>query len=217
MNSLADRFIPGAPEALGLSRWLGGPTRHGFPTQPGLIALLMPDVASRVMLEVVAWLAWTGSVRVVDGGNCFNAYRVARALQRLLFFARQSARRQMLGLEGLTLDALLERIQVSRAFTCYQMATLLDALPAGPQPVLALGFLDTFYDENAPLIERQRLLQGCMRQLQRLSQQAVVVVSLRPLRLPQVDAAGLLEIVQSAADQSLFQEEVQPELQPRLL
>lgn len=174
---------------------LEDPCRGEAAGRPGLVALLASPRSDELLLTLAAHLAWRGAVRVLDGGNRFNAYRLARALARLQRADPQPA---------------LERVTIARAFTCYQMAALLNETPGGCQPVLVADLLDTFYDQSAFLVERRRLLQGCLDDLTRLSREAVVVVHLRPPRRPQVDAAGLLERVQAAADQILFQEELTP-------
>jgi hypothetical protein len=167
--------------------------------RPGrLVALLAPHAASQAMLLLAARLAQRGPLRVLDGGNRFNAYTVARALRRL-----DSAR---------YLDAL-GRIQVQRAFTFYQVAALLESLPVEAVPTLVVDFLDTFYDESASQAERRRLLKSCMAHLRRLSQAAVVVVSIRPPRPSQPDPGKLLEIVQAGAD-LVWQHEDLPGPQP---
>ena len=83
------------------------------------------------------------------------------------------------------LNAALQRILLSRAFTCYQMVVMLDEVAAAPFPIptLALDLLATFYDENVTLVESQRLLRGCIRRLQQVSQQVPVIVS---VHLPSV-------------------------------
>jgi hypothetical protein len=79
-----------------------------------------------------------------------------------------------------------------------------------------IDMLDTFYDESVALVERRRLLEGCIGHLQRLSRPAVVVASVRPPPPPQADPTGLLQMVQSAADLVFFQEPPTPVIQPRL-
>lgn len=166
---------------------------------PGrLLVLLAPHAASQAMLAFATHLARRGPLRILDGGNRFNAYTVARALRRA-------------GAGDLT--QALGRIQVARAFTCYQMAAMLEKTPADAVPTLALDLLSTFYDESASLDERRRLAHACMQHLRRLSQHACVVASLRPPRPPQTDPTGLLDIVQAAADQVWFQE-VAPPISP---
>jgi hypothetical protein len=164
------------------------------PLQDGgcLVALLAPHAASEAMLTLAARLAQRGPVRVLDGGNRFNAYRVAHALAaRRLSDLRQA----------------LERIRVRRAFTCYQAATILASTQSGPAPLLVLDLLATFYDENVRVGERRQLLEGCIAHLRRLAAAGPVVVSLRPPAPPHQDPNGLLPLVQAAADTVFFQEE----------
>ena len=154
------------------------------------------------MLAFAAHLALRGPLRVLDGGNRFNAYTVARNLRRLS--------------QG-PLAQALERIRVARAFTCYQVAALLEQTPADTAPTLVIDFLDTFYDQSAPFVERRRLLEGCVQRLRYLSLQAAVAVSLRPPPPSQTDPTGLLQIVQDAADQVWFHEESHSPSPARLL
>jgi hypothetical protein len=91
----------------------------------------------------------------LDGANCFNPYRLAAA-------ARQ---------RGLDPEGVLERVFVSRAYTCHQLAeaaeTMLPPLvteAAGPladesEPPLVglLGIDRLFLDEDLPLHERRHL------------------------------------------------------------
>ncbi len=152
---------------------------------PNRLALLVPDKqASELMPALIAQLALGGALRVVDAGNCFAAHAIAREIRR-------SAANPI---------PILKRIQVARAFTCYQALALLAETPSGAFPVLALDLLATFYDENVRLAERCRLLTICARELQRLSRQASVGVIVY-LRQKQPDTPVLLEILEDAADQ----------------
>lgn len=154
------------------------------------------------MLELAAHLAQRGPLWVVDGGNRFNAYILARKLRRL----RRTGLSQALG-----------RIRVRRAFTCYQVTALLEQSPSRAEPTLVIDFLHTFYDQSVPLGERHRLLDVCLEHLQRLSQRAAVVASLRPPRPPQTDPSGLLEAVRLAADLVWYPEVPPDNTQLRLL
>src|SRR5512143_1050211 len=90
---------------------------------PGKIALaVVPRRAIQPLLELAARLAQQAPLRVLDGGNCFNAYVVAVALRQ----------------QTQDVEAALERIRVSRAFTCYQMVTLLDETPSAETPMATL-------------------------------------------------------------------------------
>jgi hypothetical protein len=99
-------------------------------------------------------------------------------------------------------------VSVARAFTCYQVETLLTESVADFSPVLVLNLLDTFYDENVKLSERVRLLEVSLSELRRLCRSASVAVS---ASLPNRDQPGeLLEILASAAGQVWSFEEPQP-------
>lgn len=141
-----------------------------------------PRAICPTLLSLTARLAETGPVCVVDGGNHYNVYPVARA-----------ARGQ---------PEVLKRIRVSRAFTCYQMLALLEGLPAGPALFVVLDLLGTFYDENVRAGERKRLLGQCLVHLNRLEKAAGGVVSVHPPRVPSQTARELLEMMQAAARES---------------
>ena len=47
-----------------------------------MIVLTAPHAAAKLMLELSARLSLAGEVRVLDGGNRFNVYPVARAARR---------------------------------------------------------------------------------------------------------------------------------------
>jgi hypothetical protein len=108
----------------------------------------------------------------------------------------------------------LERIQLARAFTCYQMVALLKQTTARPVPTLVLDLLSTFYDESVPAVESRRLLQACILQLQRLNNRAPVAISVRP-GLPG-NRPELLDALQSAASQVWALEPYVPDPPARL-
>ncbi len=92
------------------------------------------------------------SITLVDASQSFDPYLVAR-MGRFV---------------GTSPRILLERIRLSRAFTCHQLVTLLcETLPGesrlGPLFVLGPGLL--FYDEQVPLKERQALFRQMVRSL----------------------------------------------------
>jgi hypothetical protein len=144
----------------------------------------------RLLLELAARLALTSSVRVLDCGNCFNVYTVTQALHQRTMHTTPA----------------LRRISVARAFTCYQVTTLLESTPQDATPTLVLDLLSTFHDESVPEGERRRLLDINVAALHRLSRQGSVLVSIHP-KSPQPGAAqdqtasGLYEILEEAADQ----------------
>ncbi|MDX1436817.1 MAG: hypothetical protein R3335_08405 [Anaerolineales bacterium] len=92
--------------------------------RPGSWALIIaPHAGVPLMLDLAARLGSRGSVSVVDGGDRFQAHVVSRAVRRYL----------PPGSGGQDHAAALERIMLARAFTCYQMVTLLDEYLAHPQ------------------------------------------------------------------------------------
>lgn len=162
---------------------------------PGRLGVLVsPRTLQETMMRLTAVLALRGPVRILDSGNQFDAYGVARHL-----------RRQTPQLEG-----ALNRLTIARAFTCYQMVTLLTQTPATAVPILVLDLLSTFTDESVDLAESQRLLRLAIQQLHRLQQHAPILVSLRPT--PQPERAGLVTMLVKAADMVLA-----PEVEPVIL
>ncbi|NJD58154.1 MAG: hypothetical protein C3F13_03795 [Anaerolineales bacterium] len=155
--------------------------------------VIAPHRAQRQLMTILtARLAVASPVRLLDAGNCFDGYGLARQL-------RQHTPR---------FQSALERVSVARAFTCYQVETLLTETVANTAPVLVLNLLDTFYDENVKLTERLRLLQVSLGELRRLSRAASVAVSTcMPTRDQPVE---LLEMLSAAAGKVWSYEEPQP-------
>ena len=104
-------------------------------------------------------------VALVDGTNRFDVYAVAD-------FARRVAAHST-AVPPLAPADLLERVFVSRAFTCYQMeAVITERLPRflarEKIPVaVVFGLLDTFYDDQAPLREVQQILRRVLAEIGR--------------------------------------------------
>ena len=124
------------------------------------------------------------SIAVVDGCNRSDVHLIAR-------YARE---------RQIDPAVLLNRIFISRGFTCYQMeAAITSRLPVflkqlrskmarstmpattqawAPKPPTALifGLLDTFYDEQAPLREVQQALRRVIASLQTLKAQGISIL-----------------------------------------
>jgi hypothetical protein len=167
---------------------------HSLQLSPRQLHLVIaPHRAQRQMMTILtARLALAGKVRLVDAGNCFDGYGLARQLRQQTSSWQQA----------------LERVSVARAFTCYQVETLLSESVADIAPVLVLNLLDTFYDENVKLPERMRLLQVSLAELRRLCRMASVAVS---ASLPTRDQpTELLERLAESAGQVWTFEEPQP-------
>jgi hypothetical protein len=173
---------------------------------PGRWTLVVaPRAANHLLLELIAALAQRGPVRVLDGGDRFQAHAVARALA---FQAHASDgaihHRHALG-----------RIQLARAFTCYQMVALLQDLSEVDVPIVVLDLLATFYDESVSLVESQRLLRASLACLSRLSARAPLAVSARAPRQGG-ERAALLDRLASAAGRVWRTEPPESPSQPRL-
>jgi hypothetical protein len=166
------------------------------PTQLHLV--VAPRSARRKMMTAfTARLALVGPVCLLDGGNCFDAYGLAREIRR----------------KTEDWQAALERVHVARAFTCYQVVTLLMETAAGTVSTLGLDLLSTFYDESVSMAERRRLLKVSVNQLKRLARRAEVAVSASPQT---GEGEELLAMLEEAADQVWHLEEEVAPLQPRL-
>ena len=164
---------------------------------PGRLHLLLALQSARFELVnvLVARLACSGPLLILDGGNCFQAHRIVRQVRRHTPY----------------MESALEHIYIARAFTCYQVVTLLADTPAAPVPTLVLDLLSTFQDENVSLYERRRLLQACLGELRRLSQQAPTLVSAALEAAHQ--SSDLLDLLEESADQ-VYRFEPKPAPEP---
>jgi len=165
-----------------------------------LLVVCAPHAAREPAARLTAELALQGSVTVLDGGNRFQPYRVAQLLRQKTVEVNRAAK----------------RIFIRRAFTCTQMLALLENTPSFRQPYLLLDLLGTFYDDHIPAHEARRLLDCCLRQVERLGQFAPVVVTLAPPLVP--ERAFLVELVCARAERVLTQDVPIPAItQPPLL
>ena len=149
----------------------------------GKISLVnAPRAVVPSLMSMLAALALRGRVVVIDGGNCFDGYTLARALRR----------------ETHEVQAALRQVLLSRAFTCYQMVAMLAELPENSTPVIILDMLSTFLDENVQLTRRLRLLDSSMNLIRRISTNAPIAIWTRARSSPtgedQLLLAPLLEL-----------------------
>ena len=127
----------------------------------GKISLVVAPKAVRYsLMSMLAALALRGRVIVVDGGNCFDGYALARILRQHTHHVQ----------------AALKQVWLSRAFTSYQMVAMLAELPHDGTPVVVLDMLATFLDENVNITKRKRLLDNSLNLLRRISEKAPVAV-----------------------------------------
>lgn len=172
-------------------------------SQPRLTLLWGARAPTRTLLGLLTFIAAQGQpLRVFDGGNCFDGYFVARLARRL----------------DPEPQPVLERIQLSRAFTCFQLAQLIEDSPAQPQPLFLLNLLDTFYDESVSLREVERLLTTTLIHLKRLASVGPVVIGSQEPRTLVKERWSLLDRLQATVDSAwlLRPPHEEPPLQPPL-
>jgi hypothetical protein len=113
---------------------------------------------------VAGWMASHRiDVIVLDGANRFDPYAVSS-------FARK---------ESLSPETLLKSIRIARAFTCYQMATLMgeklkSAIGQVRKPwVILLGPITTFLDEDIPEREVRPLFERSLQKVEILAEEGI--------------------------------------------
>ena len=142
-----------------------------------LVVVYAAHAARQEISHVAAQLALRGPLTVLDGGNRFQAYRIAQLLRKHTVQVQEAS----------------ERLFIRRAFTCYQMRALLEDTPLIPQPYLILDLLFTFYDDQVSSREANRLLHACLNTIERLTRIAPVAITLgRPLH---EERKSLIEVV----------------------
>ena len=152
-----------------------------LPLPNELLVVFGPHAMSGRMLDLSARLALRGPVYILDCGNRSNMYHVAKALR------------------SLTDDpaGALQNIRLSRAFTCYQVLSLLEKLKPEPGiPVLILDLLGTFLDESVKVDESVFIFKKALRCIKDTSRVTPVVTSAKPLlsiSSPRLLLLGLLK------------------------
>jgi len=145
---------------------------------PGQVSFV--ESSSRFLFPLTSMLcaraALDGEVVFVDGGNSVDPYGIARICK-----ARRVDPR-----------AVLSRIHVARAFTAYQLATLVDerldraVRESGASTIVVSCLLEMFFDKDIPWRESYQLIKRCLgevREVARDSGAAALVThySRRPL------------------------------------
>lgn len=129
-----------------------------------LTVALAPHAARDTMAALIAELALRGPVTVLDAGNRFMAYRIAQLIRR----------------KSLDVERISTRIFLRRAFTCYQVVSLLEGTHAFSHPHIILDLLQTFHDDQVSVPESRRLLNTCLKEIERLRFVAPIAISLAP-------------------------------------
>src|SRR3989304_5393231 len=146
-----------------------------------LEALLQPRISlfwgaqapTRSLLTAATTIAAGGlPSRPFDGGNGVGgSFAAPRARRPPRPSARPPAQpdRRPPPLDRADPYDILDRMHLSRAFTCFPLAELIENAPAGPEPLFVLDLLATFYDESVPLRDSERLLATTLTHLRRLA------------------------------------------------
>jgi hypothetical protein len=187
-------FVPLAPTGRGVSAAADGVRVAPQPKQPaqpatfesltqafgapeGKVILLYGDKAlfkfSMLLAAQSAYNAARGGnpstqpagkpVALIDGCNRFDLHAVTR-------FARE---------HGADPQLLLQKLFISRGFTCYQMeaavTTKLQTFfrKTGASRAFVFGLLDTFYDEQAPAREVRQILVRVLRAFEEMKRQNI--------------------------------------------
>ena len=126
---------------------------------------------------------------VVDGDNAFRSYPIARHARDLKLDPRLA----------------LTQVQVSRAFTCYQLAAIVERLNHRAETlrcagIVCLGLLGTLYDEDVAWPEAQRLLREVIAHLKLLAERWPVIVTVRPPSAKTQNRLGLIQLLMQQVD-----------------
>ncbi len=148
--------------------------------------------------DLISELALRGPVTVLDGGNCFPAYRITQLVRK----------------KSLQVGVTSKRIFVQRAFTCYQMVSLLENAFALSHPHVILNLLSTFQDDQIHPREADRLLTVCLAHIERLCLAAPVAITLEPGVLAEKEF--LLKRICAKADE-VFNSQTTPNLREEQL
>jgi len=147
-------------------------TQDGLPDQPvsPRKILFFGGGIGEISSYVAGWMAGRGiEVIVLDGANRFNSYTVSSFARRTL----------------ISPEKLLKSIRIARAFTCYQMATLMGEQLASllrregatellQKPwVILLGPLTTFLDEDVPEREVRPLFERSLKKIEGMASKGV--------------------------------------------
>jgi hypothetical protein len=127
------------------------PTALATKSQQLLLAVITRTQRPRIA-EVIAAMALNGSFSIVTGSERIPSYEVTLLLDD----------------DVCDIKAILNRIHLRRAFTCYQLVDVLKSTPPISEPLLILDFLYPFY-EDVPIERRINRFDQCMEQLERLS------------------------------------------------
>jgi hypothetical protein len=165
------------PVESSLDQILSQLTLIGPPVLPRKI-LFGGEGAGEISSYVVGWMAGGGiDVVVLDGANRFDPYVISSLARKAL----------------IPPEKLLRKIRIARAFTCYQMATLVEkkliALLRQEEPsfhrhkpwVIISGPITTFLDEDVPEREIRPLVERVLGKIEEMTAEGVPFFLFQPL------------------------------------
>jgi len=167
------------------------------------------DGVGGISSYVAGWMAGKGiDVILLDGANRFDPY-----------MASSFARKAMIPPER-----LLKRIRIARAFTCYQMATLMGerlvsllrqegaAVPRQKLWVILLGPITTFFDEDVPEREVRPLFERSLKRVEEIAMEGIPFFLFQPSAVfennpptPPLVKRGLMDSKRAYLTRRLFQ------------
>jgi Rad51 len=156
----------------------------------GIALICGAEIPSSLIFKPIAQLAGSGRpVYVVDGDNSFRSYHIARYARDLKLDPRLA----------------LAQVQVSRAFTCYQLVEIIERLSRRANTIncsgiVCLGLLGTLYDEDVAWPEAQRLLREVIAHLKLLAERRPVIVTVRPPSSKAQNRLGLIQLLMQQVD-----------------
>ena len=129
---------------------------------PGSIYLFQGEttVLAAAMQELMDRFALQEPVQVVVGGNRISFDH--------LFM--------LIGEQAGDAYAIMDRISVSRAETCYQMLDVLEKMESSSSPLVITDTLDSFFEDDLTDNEVTLLLKKCLKHMQRLCQTAPLLI-----------------------------------------
>jgi hypothetical protein len=156
----------------------------GFPRK----VLFCGDGVGGISSYVAGWMAGKGiDVIVLDGANRFDPYMASSFARRAL----------------IPPERLLRRIRIARAFTCYQMATLMgerlvsllrqeeEAAPRQKPWVIVLGPTTTFFDKDVPEREVRPLFERSLKSVEEMAMGGIPFFLFQPSVSPDSKRAYL--------------------------